>query len=307
MASVICISLSTMTEVSSPAATLLCLGNFDGVHLAHRALLKNATKLRSRLSADTACGVFCFSAPTADYLMPTPPPHLCTLEQKLALFRECGMDYAFVADFPSVRNLSPSDFIQRILKDQCNCVGAVCGFNFKFGKNGSGTANFLRDHLGFPVEIRDAITLGEEPVSSTRIRRLLLEGKVKDAKELLCRPYSFSAPVIHGKHLGHQLGAPTVNQNIPSEMLIPAFGVYITDCEIDGRHFRGVTNVGVRPTVETDAHVNCETYLLDFEGDLYEKTVTVAFLDRIRPEKQFASKEELQEQIHKDIQTAKNY
>ena len=307
MSLVSCVLLSTMTEVSPPEASVLCLGNFDGVHLAHRALLDNAKKLRSRLSADTACGVFCFSSPTADYLLPTPPAHLCTLEQKLMLFRKCGMEYAFVADFSLIREMSPTDFIQKILKEQCHCVGAVCGFNFKFGKHGEGSAQRLKAELGAPVEIQDAIFQGSEPVSSTRIRKLLLEGDVKNATSLLCRPYSFTAPVIHGKHLGHKLGAPTLNQNIPAEMLIPAYGVYVTDCLIDGKHFRGVTNVGVRPTVEKNAAVNCETYLLDFDGDLYEKEITVSFLDRIRPEKQFSSQEELQLQIHKDIETARNY
>lgn len=307
MSLVSCVLLSTMTRVEPPAASVLCLGNFDGVHLAHRALLDNAKNLRSRLSADTACGVFCFSSPTADYLSPTPPAHLCTLDQKLSLFYECGMEYAFVADFPLIRDLSPTDFIQKILKEQCNCAGAVCGFNFRFGKLGKGSADFLKQELGAPVEIQEAISCNEEPISSTRIRGLLMDGRVKEAATLLCRPYSFRAPVIHGKHLGHKLGAPTLNQNIPAEMLIPAYGVYITDCEVDGKHFRGVTNVGIRPTVEKNAAVNCETYLFDFEGDLYEKEITVAFLERIRPEKQFSSQKELQEQIHKDINTAKNY
>ena len=307
MASVSCILLSTMTEVPPPATSVLCLGNFDGVHLAHRALLDNAKKLRSRLSADTACGVFCFSEPTADYLSPTPPAHLCTLDQKLALFQKCGMEYAFVADFPTVRDMSPSDFIQKILKDRCHCVGAVCGFNFKFGKNGAGNALLLKEHLGAPVEIQNAVSAENKPISSTRIRGLLQEGCVKEAATLLCRPYSFRAPVIHGKHLGHKLGAPTLNQNIPTEMLVPAHGVYITDCEIEGQHFRGVTNVGVRPTVEKNATVNCETYLLDFDGNLYEKEITISFLDRIRAEKQFSSQEELQAQIQRDIEAARNY
>ena len=302
-----CISLKTGERISMPEKTFLCLGNFDGVHLAHRALLDQAKKLRSRLSADTACGVFCFSAPTADYLLQVPPAHLCTLEQKLELFRQCGMDYAFVADFPSVREMSPKEFIQQILKEQCNCAGAVCGFNFKFGKRGEGTAELLKDALGAPVEIQKAVTHGGEPISSTRIRRLLQDGLVEEASVLLCRPYSFKSSVIHGKHLGHKLGAPTINQILPKGMLIPAYGVYITDCEIDGKHFRGVTNVGVRPTVEKNAQVNCETYLLDFCGDLYEKEITVAFLKRIRPEQQFTSQEELQMQIHKDIDFARNY
>ncbi len=307
MSSILCISLENMREAPVPAASVLSLGTFDGVHFAHRELLNAAKKLRSRLSADTACGVFCFFAPPSDHLLGALPAHLCTLAQKLRLFRECGMEYAFVADFPSIQNLSPEEFINNILQKDCHCVGAVCGFNFRFGKKGAGTAEDLKKHLPFPVEIQSAVLMDETPVSSTRIRQLLYDGNAEKAAELLCRPYSFTAPVIHGKHLGHKLGAPTVNQNIPQKMLIPGYGVYISDCEIDGKHFRAVTNVGVRPTVETDAKVNCESYLLDFCGDLYEKEITVSFLKYIRPEKRFTSQEELQEQIQKDIQAAKKY
>ena len=307
MAFVSCISLATMTKVTPPAASVLCLGNFDGVHLAHRELLNSAKKLRSRLSADTACGVFCFSASPADYLSATPPPQLCTFEQKLELFYECGMEYAFVADFPSVKDLSPDEFIQTVLKEQCNCVGAVCGFNFRFGRKGAGSSELLQRSLYAPVEIQEAILHEGEPISSTRIRKLLLEGDANAAASLLGRPYSFTSPVIHGKHLGHKLGAPTINQQIPHKMLIPAYGVYVTECEIEGERFRAVTNVGVRPTVEKNAGVNCESYLLNFEGDLYEKNITTYFLERIRPEKQFSSQEDLQAQIHRDIETARNY
>ena len=307
MAFVSCISLATMTQAPAPAASVLCLGNFDGVHLAHRELLNSAKKLRSLLSADTACGVFCFSSSPADYLSATPPAQLCTFEQKLELFRECGMDYAFVVDFPSVRNLSPDEFIQSVLKNECNCVGAICGFNFRFGKNGEGTPRLLKESMNAPVEIQDAVLHAGEPISSTRIRGLLLDGNVKEAANLLGRPYSFTAPVLHGKQLGHKLGAPTINQRIPDKMLIPAYGVYVTECEVAGKVFRAVTNVGVRPTVEKNAAANCESYLLDFDGDLYEKSVKISFLARIRPEKQFSSQEELQAQIHRDIDTARNY
>ena len=307
MTPVLCISLATMTPSAPPAASVLCLGNFDGVHLAHQELLNSAKKLRSRLSADTACGVFCFSTSPAEHLTKNPPAYLCTQEQKLELFRACGMEYAFVADFPSVRDLAPEVFVEEILKKQCNCKGAVCGFNFRFGKQGAGTTELLRETLNAPVEIQTAVLYEGEPISSTRIRRLLLEGDAATAERLLGRPYSFTAPVIHGKHLGHKLGAPTINQRIPEKLLIPAYGVYVTECEIEGQRFRAVTNVGVRPTVEENAAVNCESYLLNFEGDLYEKNVKTSFLARIRPEKQFSSQEELQAQIHRDIETARNY
>ena len=307
MAELICYSLKDMTPVTPPARVVLGLGNFDGVHTAHQELLRLVRTLGAQVSPDTACGVFCFSKPSADYLLPSPTPRLCTLEQKLEIFRDCGMEYAFVADFSTIMHLSPEEFVNEILLKECHCAGAVCGFNYRFGKKGQGSAELLRELLPAPVLIQEAVYNGAEPVSSTRIRGLLLEGNVEDAAKMLSRPYCFSSPVIHGKRLGRKLGTPTINQAFPKGMLIPQKGVYVTDCEVDGRIYRAVSNVGVRPTVEQDASVNCESYLLDFSGDLYGKTVKVSFLKMIRGERTFASTEELTQQIHQDVVFAKTY
>ena len=147
----------------------------------------------------------------------------------------------------------------------------------------------------------DPVQLGGAPVSSTRIRQLLAKGKVKEATELLTVPFSISAPVEHGKGLGRHLGAPTFNQTPPKEILIPARGVYLTRCTIDGQEYYGLTNIGTRPTVDIDAEVNIETHLLHFDGDLYQKELQIEFLDYIRPEQRFESKEALQKQIQQDI------
>lgn len=305
MRSLQCIRLRDGTVSEFPAQSIVCLGNFDGVHLGHRALLESAKEIRARRMGSAACAVLCFRAPSTDFLGTDKIPRLCTLEQKLELFRACGMDYAFLIDFPEIRDLSPDEFAAKVLRDACHATAVVCGFNYRFGKGGVGTPETLKRILDVEVSVQDEVRIDGDTVSSTRIRRLLLDGRANEAAKLLSRPYTVRAEVIHGKALGKTWGFPTLNQNFPPDMLIPRHGVYITDCEIDGRHLRGVSNVGSHPTVDSDASVNCETYLLDFEGDVYGKTVAVAFLEYLRPEQKFDSEEALKEQIARDIQAAR--
>ena len=300
------ISFQTEQSNAISEANILCLGNFDGVHFAHRALLRQAKKLQAEQMPFAKCGVLCFERPSADFLSSNPPKHLTTLEQKLKYFADEGMDFAFVADFEALQGLSPEDFVKDVLIGECACRAAVCGYNYRFGNRGAGTDTLLKELLApQPVIAVQPIYLDGDTVSSTRIRALLAEGKMKEANELLTMPFSFTAPVEHGKALGRRLGTPTVNQTLPDEMLIPARGVYLTRCTIDGTSYFGVTNIGTRPTVDSNAALNVETYLLNFDGDLYQKEIRVEFLDFIRPEKQFASVEALQKQIQEDIKTAR--
>ncbi len=287
-------------------ANILCLGNFDGVHHAHRALLRAAKNLQTEKMPGTRCGVFCFEKPSNDFLSPNPPKHLTTLEQKLSCFAEEGMDFALVADFEAMRDLIPHEFVNDILIRQCGCKAVVCGYNYRFGKRGAGDSQLLQELFdnNFVIVV-PPIYMDGDTVSSTRIRKLLLEGKVKEANRLLSKPFSISAPVLHGKGLGRLLGAPTFNQELPEDMLIPKHGVYVTQCEVDGKVYRGVTNIGTHPTVDSNAKLNFETHLLDFEGDLYQKELTVSFLDYLRPEIHFETPEALQKQIQKDILLAK--
>lgn len=307
MSAITCISLATMAETATPPESVICLGNFDGVHAAHRELMRQTARLQAERFATASRAVFCFDPPSSDLLSPTPIPHLATREQKLGLFREMGMEYAFLADFCAIRDLSPMEFTEQILHNTCNCVAAVCGFNFRFGKNGDGSSADLHALLHAPVLVCEEITLEGETVSSTAIRRLLTDGNVERANRMLMRPYSICAEIVHGKSLGQKLGTPTINQRIPRGMLIPRHGVYVTDCEIDGKVWRGVSNVGVRPTVESTSSANCETYLLDFSGDLYGKTARISFRAFLRPERTFSSLEELKEQIERNISDARRY
>jgi riboflavin kinase/FMN adenylyltransferase len=306
MPHIICISLQTMQPAPVPQSTVLCLGNFDGVHVAHRALMHQAKELRAHRFPDAACGVFCFDPPSSDYFTDT-PAHLCTREQRLERFREMGMEYAFLADFEELRRHSPEQYVTEVLCGQCHCVGAVCGFNHRFGYRGAGNPALLEDLLE-AVEVQPEYTADGKTVSSSRIRALLLDGKAEEASALLCHPYTLRAKVLHGKQLGRTWGFPTVNQRFEDHALIPHHGVYVTECTLpDGRRVRGISNVGSHPTVDRDAEINCETHLLDFEGDLYGMEISTAFLHFIRPEQCFSSAAALKEQIARDTAVAKNY
>lgn len=301
-----CISLATGKRIQLPEQTVLCLGNFDGVHLGHRALIASARATRDRDFPNAVCAVFCFRELSSDLLSDDPPEHLTTEKERATLFFEAGAEAMILADFASVRDLSPAQFIHEILKSRCGCVAAVCGFNYRFGKGAVGTAETLRDLFGASVTVCNAVTDSDEPVSATRIRACLKAGRAEDAARMLGRPYAISGVVKHGKALGRKLGFPTVNQSFPPQSLVPRHGVYVTDCTVDGKQYRGVTNVGVHPTVDDpNAPANCETYLLDYHGgDLYGKTVRVAFLTFLRPEMTFSSVDELQKQIARDAEIA---
>ncbi len=301
------LSLADRKEQASLPKSVVCLGNFDGVHLGHRALLQRAREWRAQDFPDAALCVFCFVRPSSDYLSPAPHSHLCSLEQKLERFAKEGMEYAVLANFEDIRDFSPAQFVDEVLHLGCHCSAAVCGFNYRFGKGGFGTSDLLSSLLQAPVSVVPEVRELGDTVSSTRIRRLLWEGDVQSAAVLLGTPYTLSADVVHGKALGHQMGIPTINQHFPPDTLIPRHGVYITECTIADQCYRGISNVGVHPTVDQDAPVNCETHLLDWSGDLYGQNITVSFLKFLRSEKKFSSIEELTAQIKIDSEVAKRF
>lgn len=306
MISLSCISLQTMQRVPIPSESVICLGNFDGVHIAHRMLLRHGKRLRDDAYPNASCAVFCFSEPPSDLLSLSPQKRIYTLEQKLECFREEDIDHAIIAEFSELYKMTPKQFVDDVLKKECGCIAAVCGFNYRFGSGGSGTPERLSSLLEGSVSIIPQITESGVSISSTKIRQFISEGKIEEANAMLTKPFSFSAPVLHGKALGRKLGFPTINQTFPTKNLIPLHGVYLTACELENRTVvYGVSNVGTRPTVDQNTSVNCETYLLDFDGDLYGQNVRVSFLRRIRNEIKFENVSVLQQQVQIDIALAR--
>ena len=300
-----CISLSGQQISPIPQETVICLGNFDGVHTAHRALLSRASELQKEVCPTAARCVFCFFEPSWTAFSGDVPLLLSTLKEKLVAFYECGIEYAILCDFAMVKDFSPEQFVKDVLLEGCHCKAAVCGFNYRFGKKGIGTAKTLAALLAKPVYVEQEFLMNGDVVSSTRIRELLKQGNVREAATLLGTPYSITSIVIHGKALGKKLGFPTANQEIPQNKLVPQNGVYLTRCIIDDRQYYGMTNVGVHPTVDKDAQRNCETYLLDATVDAYGKELTVSFLEFLRPEQKFESVEALCAQLNADVSRAR--
>lgn len=291
------------------APTVLCLGNFDGVHRAHLALMARARTMAATAGEAVLCGVFSFFRPSIDFTNTSAPPaHLTTLREKLYQMSLTGMDFACLCDFREVRHLSPTEFLH-LLTDSANCRGAVCGYNFRFGAGGAGDAQTLTAHFDRPDKHRMAAVVpvmmqDGRPVSSTHIRSLLRDGDMVTAREFLGRPYALEATVVHGKHLGRQLGFPTANQHFPAEVLIPARGVYATLCHTPFGVYPGVSNVGCHPTVDAHARVNCETHVLGLSRDLYGVRMRVEFLRHLRPEMTFPDVEALISAIRRDAEEA---
>ena len=296
---------------------VLCLGNFDGVHIGHSALVAETLKMKKELSSsyqNVRAVALCFSMLPANYFGNDKIKNLMTLEDKLDTFKSMGLDGVYVCDFGTVCSYSPDRFIDEILFSECGAVGAVCGFNYSFGAKASGNADTLRTRMtekGYAFSMVDQVSKFGNTVSSTEIRRYINKGDFPSANAMLGRAFSISHKVVHGKNLGEKLGFPTINHIVEASdrQIIPAFGIYATKTVIDGVSYQSVTNVGTRPTVSSSGLITVETHLID-EGeffDLYGKSVKVQFFKKLRDEIKFASKEELSRAIANDVANAKDF
>lgn len=289
---------------------VVALGNFDGVHLGHTALIGEAVRLAKQ------CGLF-----SCVYTFSRHPGNFknginsiitdnCEKEQ---IISSLGADILCFEDFESVKDLSCRRFCQEILVDALGCEIAVCGDNYSFGAGGVGrSCDLVREMeaLGKKAVVIECVKQSETPVNSTLIRKLICDGEVEKASALLGRRYSLCATVVHGKELGRKLGSPTINQLFPDTKVRPKNGVYISLCFADGKKYAGVTNVGTNPTVNSESSspkVLCETHLIGYKGDLYGKEVRVEFCKRLRDEKKFQSLDALKDEIMKNMSQAQAY
>ena len=300
------INLKTKTEVSSiDSPTVLCLGNFDGVHIGHRQLVDAVLQTYKSLSKNipsVISGAWFF-----DSTFYKNADEIYSLEEKLNVFKSLGVDYAIIADFNEMKSLSPLDFVNVVLKEQCNCIHAVCGENFRFGAKAAGDSQSLIQLMNNNATVVPLLSEDNNIISSTYIRSLLSNGEIQKANSLLSANYSITEMVVYGKQLGRTLGIPTINQNIESKKLILKNGIYATICTIDNEQYYGVTNVGIRPTVDENGHKNIETHIIDFHGDCYGKIIKIEFVSRIRDEMKFDSVDTLKAQIYNDIITTKEF
>jgi len=296
--------------------TAVALGNFDGFHIGHMSLIDKIKEYASENPQQRASCVWTFSEHSlnvlkSDYTL----SYITTKEEKIEILNQKNIDYLIFQDFNFVRYLSPGEFIERVIVEYLNAELVVCGYNYRFGRNKEGDAEYLRDRLAkknIETLIIPPVICEGQVVSSSFVRTLIEIGDMQRVKKFLGRPFSINFPVVYGKQIGRKIGIPTINQLFPEGHIVPACGIYACTCEIMGGmprtkfEYKGVTNIGVRPTVSGD-FLNAETHLIDFDGDLYGKNIKVNFYMKFRDETKFNNLDDLKEQIQKDIAFAKKY
>ena len=291
---------------------VIALGFFDGVHLGHGALLRRAVEEAKKRGCESA--VFTFDRPPKEVITGVPCPLINSPEDRAELVKRLyGIDEMLMVPFDDEMRTTPWDrFVTDILVGRYGAVHLVAGHDHHFGHKNQGSPELLREkcaELGLGCDIIPAVTIGGVTVSSTHIRKLLEEGDVETARAFLGHPHVLTQTVGHGRQLGRTIGIPTANLVAPPHVLLPKRGVYAAKITLpDGRAFGGVTNVGVRPTVNTGQDVTVEPWILDFDGDLYGQAIRVEFYRRLRDERKFDSLDALRSQIETDaVKTREAY
>ena len=276
------------------------IGNFDGVHLGHQAILTRLRTSAARLNLPSC--VIVFEPQPREFFNPeTAPVRLTRLRDKLQLFRDAGIDQVLCIAFNKrFRQLSAEDFVQSVLVNALGIKHLQVGDDFRFGCDRAGDFAFLQEagqRFDFSVEPTATVEIDGQRVSSTWLRATLAEADFALARRLLGRPYSIDGRVMHGKKLGRTLNAPTANVQLKRHRA-PLHGVYLVSVQLQGgRQMPGVANIGTRPTVDDERQAHLEVHLLNFSGDLYGQHLAVTFYKKIRDEQRFESLPQLQESI----------
>lgn len=280
----------------------MALGLFDGVHLGHQQVLQRALAGRAQ---GLVPAVFTFES--ASGLVDTKEGGLIYSEEyKEYILEKMGVELLLAVPFAAVRDLSPEEFVEKVLQGTLHAGQVVCGYDFRFGRGAGGDTVLLRQlckRRGIGVQVVPALAVDGAPVSSTRIRALLQQGEIEQANALCGRPYGIYGTVLSGNRLGRVMGFPTINQRLQPGRTLPRFGVYRSETMVDGTAYRSVTNIGVKPTVGSDVPL-AETYILGFSGDLYGQRILVRLIRFVRPEQKFDGVEALRAQLEKDVLSA---
>ncbi|MBQ6714299.1 MAG: riboflavin biosynthesis protein RibF [Clostridia bacterium] len=269
------------------------LGTFDGLHRGHQAVI-NCSEGYNIIAVT-------FNAPPKMHFDKSMGV-LMQNEDRFNQLKELGVSEIYALDFNEVKSIEPYDFLQMINEKYLPRL-FVCGFNYRFGRNAEGDTDTLKAYCeknGIDLKVADSVDIDGQTVSSTLIRNLISEGDIERANTLLYKPFGFTAEVINGDKRGRNLGFPTANQIYPKEMQKLKFGVYRSRVLIDGIEYKGISNIGIRPTYRTEGPT-CETYIYDFSGDIYGKYIRIEPLKFLREEQKFSTAEELKKAVLKDI------
>lgn len=285
--------------------TAIALGFFDGLHKGHRNVISLAAAEKKN-GLTPVC--FTFSKSPKSILNGTSTNALMTNDDKIKTLEKLGIERTYQADFKKIMNTTAHDFVQKILIDTLKAKKLFCGFNYRYGKNGEGNAETLKNYCesnGIELTVVPAQESEGEVVSSTLIRKLIADGNVKKANELLCSRFGFSSVIEHGKRLGRELGTPTINQPLCNELVVPKFGVYASIVTLEGGDtYCGVTNIGIKPTVGGSTPL-CETWMPQYQGgEIYGQKADIRLLEFIRSERKFSGIDELKNAILDNSKTA---
>lgn len=299
----------TDIQITAPVVTM---GSFDGVHKGHVQVIGNLKQVAAKLGGESV--IISFEPHPREVLYPLEkrPGILTTLEEKIGILKAHGVDHLIILPFTEeLANLSYSDFVKRILVDRLGIKGLVVGYDHRFGKNREGSFEVLKAIAGeyrFYLEQEQAYEENEVNISSTKIRTALELGNIALVREFLGYDYPISGKVVHGDKIGRTIGFPTANLQLEDERkLLPASGVYAVRVSVDGAMYGGMLNIGVRPTVSRSGIVRLEVNIFDFHSEIYDKTISVFLLARVRGERKFNDVAELCTQLETDKQVVLKY
>lgn len=276
--------------------TAVAIGLFDGVHLGHQQVISTCFKFKG---TDVNPCVLTF-----EHLNKNSSKVIFPEEIKTKKIKALGINDIIKLDFLEIKNLSAVEFVRDILSKKLNAQFVVCGYDFKFSKGKNADAKDLEkiaSEFGIKVEIVPPFEIDDARVSSTNIRELLQNGKIEQANILLGEPYYFDFDVIFGNQIGRTIGFPTINQQFPEEMLVPKYGVYGSITEFEGKTYKSITNIGVKPTIHSNIAPLAETHIIGLSENLYGKKIKVSLIKYLREEKKFSSIDELKFVINNDI------
>ncbi|HEX9026662.1 MAG TPA: bifunctional riboflavin kinase/FAD synthetase [Clostridium sp.] len=285
----------------------IALGSFDGLHIGHLSLIYKVVEVAKKNNGKSM--VFTFKNHPRTFINKEEAPKLLMdNNRKIEILKIHKVDIVCFQEFDlKFMKMTPKEFVE-FLVFEYNIKGFVVGFNYKFGYKNLGDVELLKklqNEYGYELYVMEPCTYKTQVISSTRIRKALEDGEVLDASKMLDLPYTLSGEVIHGKQLGRTIGFPTANLKYNQNFILPKIGVYYTNIKVNNNIYKGITSVGNNPTVEGKT-LTIETYILEFNKDIYGENIDVSFIKKIRDEKKFNSLEELKDQLQKDKSFAKD-
>lgn len=287
--------------------TAVALGNFDGIHLGHQKLISSMVA-RSK-EAGLKPSLLLFKNHTRKTINNNSPKIITINEQKFKLAESLGVEIIYLIDFDEkLMKLSGEEFVKNIILDKINAKLVTVGFDYRFGYKASGDVNYLNElasKYDFSVKVVEPVYVDNAIVSSSKIRELIANGKIGETIRNLGRPYSLIGKVVPGSNRGNKLGFPTANIELVDNYVIPKTGVYVTSTIIDNKKYISATNIGYNPTFNEDI-LKIETHILNFEGNIYGKTIEIEFIDFLRDDIKFDNSGDLIEQMKKDVELVRN-